>query len=418
MPRHRQQHQGTVNGVLGPPILAGRELFTDLAPSFSGADETKDGRADEMLFRIALETEGVQGVAVALFGPFDDLLPPGVVGQVKLRVKARQRVPGGLLDPVLHEHPGNLVAARHENPRAVDDLGGNALDLRFSDRFSGLDGGPRFQPLGCGGRALDVQGLFGGFQAGHGLLQLIRQTPGDVNENERTIGASLLGLGHDGFFVHRPAVPHPHRHALAGRDRGFGAGEQLDLAGDFAVPVDNLEVFQIGALGPEQVGPFAGDPGVVVNDPVQVLSELGVPTGAFRRLQPVFLVHHHELPDLDQGLEPFGHPFPQIRASRLQVFDQQIGQHFRRGPDTEVGSSLAGQFVNEEDQGADPGAEPAVRAAIVQDADHLVDLGLEDAGLEEVSGFDPIDRVTAHNGFDRTVGIGTHGFVNDAELIS
>ena len=79
-PSVEQHNQSRVDGVLRPTVFRTAELLADLGPLLSTTDVIEDCLTDRVILRVAFVTDRDEGIAVALPGPFDDLVPVGGVG--------------------------------------------------------------------------------------------------------------------------------------------------------------------------------------------------------------------------------------------------------------------------------------------------------------------------------------------------
>ena len=145
------------------------------------------------------------------------------------------------------------------------------------------------------------------------------------------------------------------------------------------------------------------------------LAKFGFPGRSFSGLQAVFALHLHEHAILLHSIKQAGKLLSELRAAGNQIFTEQISQVFRFGANTEVGSVLAGQLVDQKNQGTDATAQEAVGFGLLLFNDLLKPL-LHLAGADEIVGNLIVEKVAGHNSAQFGISVGAAGLMHHAEL--
>ena len=251
---------------------------------------------------------------------------------------------------------------------------------------------------GVAGRAVGVQRFLSGDLRGDGLPQFLVVEPRQVAEEQRAVDAGRTGVVQDRFLVVAPSVPHPQGDLVAAGSRTAGG----KLEDEFARLARGALLQRYGferLLGTvaEQFRTLGIDALIVIEGGGAAAVEVVRPERAFPGLEAVFGFHRHELAGVHELLEQFGDLLLQFWPVVFQIADEQVHQRFGVRPNAVVGTRSAGQFADEEDQGAQAGTEVAVLGAVALLADDLVVFALQLAGVEEVGGNLVVDEVRRHH---------------------
>ena len=99
-----------------------------------------------------------------------------------------------------------------------------------------------------------------------------------------------------------------------------------------------------------------------------------------------------------------------------EVTDKQVHQRLGGGPDAVVGAGRARQLADEEDEGAQAGAQLTVLGLVPLFADDLVVFALQLAGVQEVGGNLVVDEIAGDDGAERGGGRLAGGLEDDLLL--
>ena len=411
-----QHDQGRIDGVLGPAPGWTGELLANIRSLLAAADEIDHRFAVRVVLRIPLVSDGLQGVAIAFLGAFNDFVPVGRVPVVKVQVESVQ----ARLDRVLHlgfqQHSQHGVAAGQVDGGLVqdvaDDVVANPLRLFLAGlhRLAGLDAFRRRR------RTLDLQRGGRGVITGNRILEffglLLRHEAVDDGHGV----ARGTRIADDRLFLDFPAVANPDGH---GGTAGFGcvgSKMQLELARHLAAAVRHAGLLEdFAALRLEQLGPFAGQLAGIAQQLVVGLLVGLVPLAAFAGLHAVFIFDPHDGPGLNQLVQQCRDLLAEFGTAAGQIRHEQVGERLGVGSNPRVRRTLVRQLPDEKGQGTKPVAQFAI-VFLSLAGDGFRDFLEQHARLQHL-GLDVLEQKgCGHDVAERQVGGLFHGVVDNPQL--
>lgn len=345
--RGEEGKRGGVDGVLRPTVRGGSEVGAKLLAGLRRTEVLQHGGHHLVLEEVALVTDGLEGVGVALAGLGGDLVPMGVVGLHKLR----EEPICGLLRGGLHEGEegvggagrcGHLGAPSEHDPGVVEHFTDEVLDAEIGAGVARLHGLPRLLALGGvapreHGRRIE-HGL-GSVALGQRAAELVLAAPGQKDGDHGGVDAEGEGALVEDGPRGAPLVAKPERDRSA---VGLGGGvckAELAAALDVASPLGDLELLERSArVLLEKLRPHLLEPGGVGEEGDGLFAEALGPEGALAGLPAVLLVDDHQVADglhLGEGCVDGG---PEGAAALGEIGDQKVGELGRRSAEAEVGA--------------------------------------------------------------------------------
>ena len=416
-PEATKNDEGGVDGVLWPAVGACGELLSDFAALGAGAYDAHDLFADRVLLGGAGPGHGVQGRVGALLGAALGDGPVLVVGVGEAREKSLERVVGGGSNLLLEIQFVLLAVAALEDTGAIDDVPDNVLPATLGVFHAAVHGVAGFLTLGRGGRALELERFFGGLVLDDPIAEFVVAGLGDVDEDDRAIGAGGEGGVGDAFFGGVPAIADPDGDVGAGDGGRVVAEVEFELAGDPAVALQQLDgLDDVGdGVANERLASAEDLAGTVLDAGLPV-AELLVPFGILFRLQVVFAVVLKQDAIVYELVEEWGKAFADVGSAAVEIADEEVGKHAGLGAEAEVAAALTGKFSDQEDEAGDASCECTVGRAVVEVQDGFVEFAeqhflLNHAVLELLE-----DVVAGDDGTDGLFGDFVRGVVDEAQL--